>query len=205
MTKEQIEAVVSGWLASELDYAEDCRVTAGPMSDSRRERQLEGLDIMAELTHEALLGNDYRKIEAEADALIQAAGFPSMDKESAEYGRLCRRLLRARLEYTRIETDRWNGVYEESPSVAHAVRTTAATPKPAVSDSKPSKTFVEVVALYFKECAKAKRTDLQMQAEFEKFLKPLSKDISIRAITRTIADSTRKTYCMNGVCHRLPA
>jgi integrase len=181
MTPEQIESLVNGWLASELDYAEECRITAGPLSDARLEGELDGLDIMAETTREALLGNDFRKIEIEANELIKAAGFPPMDRESAEYGRLCRRLLRARLEYTRIETERWNGEYHEAPSVTQRIG-----PSSLKATLKASKTFVEVVALYFKECSKAKRTDSQMQAEFEKFLKPLGQDISIRSITKDL-------------------
>jgi hypothetical protein len=106
MTKEQIEALVSNWLESELDYAADCRALAGPLSDTRIEGNLDGLSLMFEQATEALLGNDYRKIESDADALIQAACFPPMHHDSADFGRLCRRLLRARIEYTKIETDR---------------------------------------------------------------------------------------------------
>jgi len=57
--------VVAHWLESELDYAEDCRALADPVSDSHREAQLDGLSIMFGEAHEALLGNDYRKIEKE--------------------------------------------------------------------------------------------------------------------------------------------
>jgi hypothetical protein len=45
MTKDQIETLVSNWLEAELDYAEDCRAFAGPMSDDRREDNLSGLSI----------------------------------------------------------------------------------------------------------------------------------------------------------------
>ena len=179
MTKEQLDALVSGWLASELDYAEDCRVLAGRMGDERRQDNLDGLNIMHDIAYEDLLGNDYRRIEADADALVKAAGFPPMDHESAEFGRLCRRLLAARIEYTKVETDRWNGIYQEAPIVAR--RDAASSIKAPL---KASKTFVEVVALYFKECGKAKRTASQMQAEFDKFLNPLGKDIFINSITK---------------------
>lgn len=42
---------------------------------------------------EAIRTTDWRKVEREADALIQAAGLPGLDHEGAEFERLCRRLL----------------------------------------------------------------------------------------------------------------
>ena len=36
--------------------------------------------------------NNWRKVEREADALLQAAGLASLDHEGAEFGRLSRRL-----------------------------------------------------------------------------------------------------------------
>jgi hypothetical protein len=102
-------------LDSELEYAEDCRVLVGLISDNQRENQLLGLSIMQEEATEALLGNDYRQIEGEADALIKAAGLPALDHAGVEFGRLCRRLLVAKQEYVTIEEERWNGVYQLPP------------------------------------------------------------------------------------------
>jgi hypothetical protein len=48
MTEEQREALVSQWLDDELEYAEDCRPTAGRISEAKLEAQLEGLSIMQE-------------------------------------------------------------------------------------------------------------------------------------------------------------
>ncbi|SLM46471.1 protein of unknown function [Nitrospira japonica] len=72
MTNEERDILVSHWLESELDYAEDCRVLAGPISDQQRDDYVACPDIMSDEAHEALLGNDYRKIEKEADALLMA-------------------------------------------------------------------------------------------------------------------------------------
>lgn len=83
MTEQEREALVSHWLEQELEYAEDCRALAGPVSDAHRESQLEGLSIEADLAHEQLLGNNYRKIEKTADDLLKAAGLPPKDKASA--------------------------------------------------------------------------------------------------------------------------
>ena len=76
MTDAEREALVTYWLESELDYAEDCRVLAGDISDAHRESQLEGLSIMEEQASEALMSNHYRKVKCEADKLLKAAGLP---------------------------------------------------------------------------------------------------------------------------------
>ena len=62
MTEEQNRSEAQHWLETELDDAEDCRVMAGPVSDDHRDSQLEGLSIISDEAHEALLGNDYRKL-----------------------------------------------------------------------------------------------------------------------------------------------
>jgi hypothetical protein len=58
MTEDEREQLVAHWLERELDYAEDCRTLAGPVSDERKESFLTGLSIMAETAHEALLTNN---------------------------------------------------------------------------------------------------------------------------------------------------
>jgi hypothetical protein len=76
MNETEREELVAYWLEAELNEAEDYRALAGPMSDDYREGQLVGLSIMADEAYEALLGNDYRKIEKDADALLRAERSP---------------------------------------------------------------------------------------------------------------------------------
>lgn len=82
MTERQREALVSHWLEVQLDYAEECRATAGRISEARWEANLDGLDIMAEQAHEDLLGNNFSRIEKTADELLKSAGLPPMDHGS---------------------------------------------------------------------------------------------------------------------------
>lgn len=173
MTQDEIDALVDYWLDNELGYAEDCRSLAGPMSDAARESQLDGLDIMHEQAYESLLGNDHRRIKKDADELLKAAGLPALDHAGAEFGRLCRRLLQARIEYTRIEANRWNG-NEPYKRVNHGA--SQVTAQLAVPTVKLSLLFSEVVELYSKENARAPRTDSQVRAEFEKFLTAIGGD-----------------------------
>ncbi len=185
MKKEQIEALVSNWLEAELDYAEDCRALAGRMSDDERESQLDGLGIMFDEAHEALLGNDYRRIESEADALVKAAGFPPMDHDSADFGRLCRRLLRAKIEYTRIETDRWNGDYLDDHFNRSATVSRYRTVDGAIASSQSSPLFSVVLEKYLASNPRPLRTAKPMKAEFMKFIQTIGRDRPIATITKT--------------------
>jgi integrase len=132
---------------------------------------------MEEQATEALMSNDYRKIETDADALLKSAGLPPLDHDGVEFGRLCRRLLVAKQEYVSIEASRWNGVYKTRAAVAGSV----SAPTKAAA---PSKSFTNVVKLYFEENTRAKRTDSQVKAELERFVEVIGGDKPIGAITK---------------------
>jgi hypothetical protein len=74
MTNEQREALVSHWLEAELDEAEDARTLAGSLSYDYREGVWHVLSDQLDDAHEALVTINWRKVEREADALLQAAG-----------------------------------------------------------------------------------------------------------------------------------
>jgi integrase len=196
MTQAQIDALVESWLESELDYAEDCRAVAGPVSDYDRESQLIGLDIMNDEAHEALLGNDFTKIEKDARELLKAAGL-TLDPQGAEFGRLCRRLLRARIEYTQIEAERWNGVYNDRRPEARRFAERVATPAaaPAVKSSN-GPLFSVVMDKYLAENPRAARTAKPMRVELMKFIEATGGDRAIDRITK--ADGrTYKEHLLN--------
>jgi hypothetical protein len=185
MTEEQREALVSHWLEVELDYAEECRATEGRISEAWRERQLEGLSVLADEAHEALTDNDYRKIEKMADELLRSAGLPLLDHDAADFGRLCRRLLLAQQEYARIESERWQGIYNNHRPV-HVASTNgsslAAAPKPKTPTGP---LFSVAVEKYMKENPRVVRTAIPMRAEFKKFLDTIGGDKPIDAITKS--------------------
>ncbi len=194
MTQAQINRLVNQWLEQELDYAEDCRILVGPVSDNQRDGYLDGLSIMQEEAYEALLGNDYRKIEAEADALIQAAGLPPLDHTGAEFGRLCRRLLVAKQEYVTIEEERWNGVYRDRQALT-GQRAANNTP-PSAPNSSEEPLFSEVVKKYMAEHRHAPRTAKPLEAELQKFITAIGGDRSISAITKA-EGRTYKEHLLN--------
>ena len=114
MSHEESEALVAHWLEVELDEAEDARTLNGLITDEYREGVWHVLSDQFDDAHEALLTNNYRKVEPEADEPLKSAGLPVLDHDGAEFGRLCRRLLVAKQEYLRIEADRWEGKYAVS-------------------------------------------------------------------------------------------
>ena len=182
MTQAQIDALVDRWLESELDYAEDCRALAGPVSDADRESQLDGLGIMHESAYAALRGNDYRKIEKDADDLLTAAGI-SLDRQGAEYGRLCRRLLQARIEYTKIEANRWTAdepYHRPNKNGSMAQHVMASAP----AQVKASPLFSVIADKYLAENQRNSRTEKPLRAEWKKFVEVIGGDRPIAEITK---------------------
>lgn len=96
MNTQQIEALISRWMDAELEEAEDYRATCGPVTDEYRDDVSLILSDQFQETSEALVSCDYRKIKKDADELLRAAGLPLLDHDGADFGRLCRRLLRAK-------------------------------------------------------------------------------------------------------------
>ena len=125
----------------------------------------------------------YDLIATEADALLQAVGLPLPHHASLNFKRLCRRLLLAKQDVLRIESDKWNGVYKDHQSTYRP--TAATTVKPGTSVIEPpSNPFSQVVKLYFKENSRADRTGSQIKSELEKFVAVLGCDKPVASITK---------------------
>lgn len=119
---------------------------------------------------------------------MKTAGLPQLDVNGAEFGRLCRQLLSAKPEVLRIEADRWDGEYKDHRAGTNGtapVATSVASQTATQVASPPSKPFTEVLRLYFNENARAKRTDIQIKSEFERFIAVLGEDKPIVAISKS--------------------
>ena len=185
MTEDQRDTLVAAWLDAELEYAEDCRATAGRMSESKVEAQLEGLSIMQEEAAEALSDNDYRRVEHTAHELLKTAGV-TLDSDSADFGRLCRKLLMARYEYTRIEARRWQGE-EHTPLIPRQPRNGHAQPSPTPSVVKVSATgplFMEALDGYLRESPRTDRSTRALKAELRRFVSVIGGDRPVSTITK---------------------
>lgn len=179
MTKNQIETLVSRWLAEALDEAEDDRAIGGPVSDSALEEVQDGLSAAFDGAHEALLAGDHRKVAEEADQLLQAAGLPALDHSGADFARLCRRLLRAKIEFLRVESDRWEGEYRDDHFRSQPVGLAA---EPV--ETPASLPFMVVLDKYLLANPRPPRTADPLKAEFDRFLEAIGGDRPIGSITR---------------------
>lgn len=177
MTKDQIEGLISNWLEKALESDEAWRETYGPITDEREPAALFIHDGLAE-AQEALASNDYSLVKDEVVSLLQAANLPLPDQASAEYGRLCRRFLRAKVEFAKIQLDRWRGEYRDD----HRRK---ATVLPSSSTSTPiSLPFTVVLDKYLMANPRPARTADPLKAEFLRFLKFVGGDKPISNITR---------------------
>ncbi len=182
MTPEQLDSLVARWLDARLEQAEDYRASMRLISEDQRYGAWHVLHDQMEDAGDALVSNDFRKIELEADELLKAAGLPPLDHDSAEYGRLCRRLLRAEMDYAQIEMQRWDGVYKDLPS---KVPSTLVPTQTDATSGPPAKLFSEVVKMYHKENPpRSPRSQHQTLAEFSTFLKVIGGDKPINYITK---------------------
>lgn len=182
MKKTQIEALISNWLDAALDEAEDARASHGHRTDDERESAYYGLSDAFDVAYEGLLSGDHQSVVGEADELLQAAGLPALDHRGADFARVCRRLLRAKTEYFRIEADRLDGTYQDT----HVNR-----PAPAKEEKviPPSLPFTAVLDKYMTVIPRPKRTATPLKAEFLRFVKVIGGDRPIGDITK--ADSVR--------------
>jgi len=168
MDKAQIEALVERWLESELDESEDARALAGHFTND----YLDGVQLVLSNqfndVNGALLSNDFRIIEREAHELIKAAGLPALDHDGVDFGRLCRRLLRAKQDFLRLEADRWNGVYNNHRPIPTPYPPHYSSATPGTGKSSP--VLSKVINKFMNENPRAKRMIEPTKAEFTKFV-----------------------------------
>lgn len=192
MTQTQIDALVSKWLNDALDEAEDQRAMVGPVSEARREDAQTGLDALLDYSHEDLISGDYRRMVTEADALLESAGIPPLDHASPDFARLCRRLLRAQIEYAKIELDRWNGDYPDA--ALHHLRGGGTAPQPSLpTASLPISTVIDK---YMSAIPRPVRTAEPLRQEFRRFIVVIGGDKPIAAVTK--ADCVRYKEHLQG-------
>ncbi|MEI8014648.1 MAG: hypothetical protein WCH20_07385 [Nitrospira sp.] len=92
-------------------------------------------EMQHERLHETMASSDYRTVSQEVDKVLKDAGLPLLARDSIEFKRLCRRLLRAKIELVGIEKKRVHGNYP--PRQVHS---TASVP-PSIPAEKPSLLF----------------------------------------------------------------
>lgn len=139
----------------------------------------EDLSVHNDSLMESMLSFRYDRMTEDADDLLKSAGLPAMGHQSQAFKHLCRRLLEAHLEYTRLQQERLDGGYQ--PFHRHSIHPTqsATTPLP------PTKMFSEVVKLYYEENKpRSVRSGEQVQSEIKRFMATIGGDRPIGQITK---------------------
>lgn len=194
MTKDQIEALVSKWLEEALEDGESWRETYGPITDEREPATLFIQDGLEE-AQEALASNDYNLVKDEVASLLMAANLPIPNQASAEYGRLCRRFLRAKVEFARIQLDRWRGEYRDDHQRKTTVMSALPTPTPTSSP------FSVVLEKYFVANPRPARTADPMKAEFIRFMEAVGGDKPIATVTKADGVQYKESLQLVRKCH----
>jgi hypothetical protein len=97
MNKADIETLVQHWLDTALDEAPT------EWTPHREDDLMTHHDSLLE----SLISDRVYRMAPDADDLLKSAGLPAMDHESLVFKQLCRRLLEAHLEYTRLQQDQF--------------------------------------------------------------------------------------------------
>ncbi len=181
MDTQQVEALVSRWLVDTLEDDEAWRETYGPITDERASAPL-FIQGNIDDAKEALASNDFGSVRDEVINLLKSGGLPIPDHTSASWGRFCRRFLRAKVEFSKIQLGRWNGEYHdnhrEAQSLSHTLK--AERDKPEVA----SLPFSVVFKKYLLANPRPARTNDPLEAEFMRFIETIGGDRPIASITR---------------------
>lgn len=182
MTSTEIAALVSKWMETTLEESEDYRAVCGPVTDEYREGVYHVLSDQFDEAGEALVSCDYSSVEKEATALLTGAGI-TLAPSSIDFGKFCRRLLRAKQAVLRIEADRWEGTYPDDVATLGIPTPAPTATAPTPSTSKP---FSEVLATYCKENPRPIRTRAQVDAEYGRFMDGLDyRTVLLRRLPRS--------------------
>ncbi|MBA2485193.1 MAG: tyrosine-type recombinase/integrase [Nitrospira sp.] len=114
--REDLGRLVDEWRQAELDHTERAKIDSGGFDPADVEDQTDVYADLLEEAHEALTSNKQWQVKSLADGLVEQHGL-KMGRESGEYRRLCRELLKARAALYEEEIRRMDGRYTTVPSV----------------------------------------------------------------------------------------
>ncbi|ULA61945.1 MAG: putative Phageintegrase domain-containing protein [Nitrospira sp.] len=175
MRPDQIKALVSQWINSELERTEQAKAESGTNELEEAEDYKDVYGDLLEEADEARLMNQQWKVEDLDLELVTRHGL-QMESDSPEFGRLCHELLKGCVELYREEIRRMDGEYKEESKSAYA-------------EGKPlivSQPFSVVVKAYMKEFSNRQpRTQSQIEAGFHRFIKVMGGDKRVGDITKT--------------------
>lgn len=195
MSLGDISRLVHQYIHTSLEAGEEERVARKGLSTEEHEAITGFITDEISAGTNALMYNGVESITQTADALLSANGI-QFDRESDEYKRFCRDLLKAHVEVLKTELRRWEGDYgTPPPGLAH---TAGAQPQQPTGNVK---LLSEVIADFVrhKESDKswAYRTGVMFKSGLAIFLEVVG-DKPITEITKTDIRGYKETL------HRIP-
>lgn len=189
MTPTEIDTLIERWLSSEIESLED-NLSDLRITDTWLEDEDLACDNLTEDLQGAMMSSDYHKVSQDMDEILKDAELPLLDHSSIEFKRMCRRLLRAKIELAGIEKERVHGNYPKRQVVAFASLVPAVAPP-----VKPTPMFSVVAKKYLEENPRSRRTQGQVQAEYERFIQVTGGDRPLGLITK-VACRTYKEHLL---------
>ena len=185
MTREDMKGIVRQYVKETLERCEEDRADRTTITETEREATYYGLSDGFDAASDQLRTNDLTAIAPTVDGLLSTHGL-SLAKDSTEYRVFSRLVLQGLIGVLKVEGERWDGVEEPldlHPSPPAAVNGTSkrlqGTPLPP-----PTKPLSAVITAYFKEHKREPRTDSQIKAGFDKFMKCIGGDCPIGDVTK---------------------
>ena len=192
LTGEHIKALVNKYLHDTLEADEDFRILHdSPMEDSLNEKLQKAYQAVIAERKAELAANDLKAIEPHADSLLKEAGL-ELKKDSVEYKRLCRELLKAEIDYFTVGLERYKGNYH---NWFDGTLKQAALAAPMVSPEAhhPAKPLLEALKEYIKEKTSTgawrEKVAKENAASYKRFLNTIRllkdiQEVQLKDITR---------------------
>lgn len=185
LTTDQINSLLNKYLKSVLEDDEASRIMQeGPLSPDLSEAQLSDYNYMEVFVQENLANCDYSFASKIVDRWILEPNGIEADKDSFEYKKLCRDLLKINIQICRIQRNREVGDYSDTieyfPEEASA---------PEKTDSKENEAeFVSLVMKQYVDEAKragnwTPKTKSEIKAILDLFVRTMG-DVPITSIDR---------------------
>ena len=165
LTGTQIKKLISEYLHTSLQADEDFRITYETPADNPQVEKLQrAYQAVIEDRKAELARNDLSAIAPQADTLLQNTGI-ALDKDSAEYKRLCRELLKAEIAYFTVGLERYKGNYQNEYD--KRFNSLFAESAASVETQESGKTLSEAITLHMKEKSLGKKLKPRSRVEYD--------------------------------------
>lgn len=188
MTDDQIRGLAEEYLHEGLMELEGNRASGyGPKDEDSLDAHLLGCEEGIYQYREALSYNDIESMAPVVDELLTRKCI-TLEKNSLEYGKVCREFLKAAIQVLEVEKERLVGNYDNKYDRSFDRLTHPSTPAAAIEPRDGGKTLSNVIKLYADEKASKKdwsyKTKLEMDGIFRLVLLVIG-DRDIRTLDRT--------------------